>query len=341
MAASASVRPAYALVIHGGAGDVTRTRITTDKQDAYRIVLLAALQAGESILQRGGTSLDAVVACIEVMEDSPLFNAGKGGVFSHEGRVECDASIMLGGSKAAGAVAGLRTVKNPIKAARAVMEHSPHVMLIGEGADAFSAVQGLTIVEPSYFHTEYRLQQLQQLKASGTYALDHSSTSSSSSSSASSSEQQPFDPVDGKKHGTVGAVAMDLHGNIVAGTSTGGMTNKRWGRVGDTPILGAGTYASNQTCGVSCTGTGEYFMRLCVAHDISACMEYGKQSLLEAARHIVHDKLSALGGDGGIIGIDATSGDVVIDFNSAGMFRGYAKAGGAPCVEMFDKTNPM
>lgn len=307
------------LVIHGGAGTITKASMTPEKEKAYKEVLNQALQTGYAILEKGGTSLDAVEATVRVMEDSPLFNAGKGAVFTNEGKNELDAAIMDGKTGKAGAVASLTTVRNPISAARAVMEKSEHVMMIGQGAEKFARDKGLEIVDPSYFRTETRFKQLQQLKEKEgeKMKLDHDST-------ASGSTENIF--VEGHKFGTVGAVALDAHGNLAAATSTGGMTNKRYGRVGDVPIIGAGTYADNNTCAVSATGHGEYFIRSVVAHDIAALMEYKNYSLKKAADEVVMKKLVKRGGEGGVIAIDK-NGNFAMPFNSAGMYRGYIKKG--------------
>ena len=290
----------YTLVIHGGAGTITRAQMTPDREAAYTAALGEALQAGQQILAAGGTSLDAVVAAIRVMEDQPLFNAGKGSVFTAEGAVELDASIMDGATRQAGAVAGVTRIKNPILAARAVMDRSRHVMLQGGGADVFAEAQGLELVPNGYFHTERRRLQLEQAKqGQEALLLDHDAD---------------------HKYGTVGAAALDTHGNLAAGTSTGGMTNKMFGRVGDSPIIGAGTYANNASCAVSGTGQGEYFIRATVARDICALMEYAGLSLAEAARRVVQDTLTGLGGQGGIIAVDRDGG-AVFEFNTEGMYR--------------------
>lgn len=278
-------------------------------EDAYYTALNEALDAGEQILATGGKSIDAVVAAIKIMEDNPLFNAGKGAVFTHEGKNELDASIMRGDNQMAGAVGGVTTVKNPILLARAIMERSDHVMMVGKGAEAFAATCDLEIVDPSYFYTEKRWKSLQDI-------LKQDSVKT----------QLSEDEKGNKKHGTVGCVALDMDGNIVAGTSTGGMTNKRYNRVGDAPIIGAGTYADNSTCGVSCTGHGEFFIRFTVARDIAAMMEYKGITLNEACNEIVYNKLVKKGGEGGLIAIDK-NGNIEMPFNTSGMYRGWAKEG--------------
>lgn len=301
-------RAEYAIAIHGGAGTILKENMTPEREKAYMDALNAALDIGEGILKKGGSSMDAVEQTVVFLENSPLFNAGKGSVFTHEGKNELDASFMDGATRNAGAVGGVTVVKNPIRAARAVMEQSVHVLLTGKGAEQFAEEQGLEIVDPEYFYTEDRWQSLQRAKAA---------------------EGQPtgaLSPNPDHKFGTVGCVALDKAGNIAAGTSTGGMTNKRYNRFGDVPVIGAGTYANNATCGVSCTGHGEYFIRYAVAYDISALMEYKGLSLEEATRHVIHEKLLEAGGSGGLIALDKM-GNVSLEFNSPGMYRGYAKPG--------------
>mgnify|MGYP000040811201 CR=1 FL=1 len=298
----------YAIVIHGGAGTILKENMTEEREKDYIAKLNEALDAGEAILKEGGDAADAVVAAIHLMEDSPLFNAGKGAVFSNEGKNELDASIMRGYDQNAGAVGGITNVKHPISAARAVLEHSDHVLLTGEGAELFAKDVGLDIVDPSYFYTEGRWNSLQRI-------LEEEKV-----------KKKEIAELSENKHGTVGCVALDKAGNIVAGTSTGGMTNKRYGRFGDVPIIGAGTYADNATCGVSCTGHGEYFIRYAVAYDVSARMKYLGEGLQEAADHVVNTTLVEKKGSGGLIAIDEY-GNVAMPFNSAGMYRGYAKSG--------------
>jgi len=301
----------FAIVIHGGAGTILKENMTPEMEEAYKAKLEEAIRVGYSILKNGGSSLDAVQKTINVMEDSPLFNAGKGAVFTNAETNEMDASIMDGKTLNAGASAGTTNVKNPINLARAIMEHSPHVMLAGKGAEAFAKEQGLDIVDPSYFYTERRFDALQKVKEA------------EKAESEQNDKQAFYDPfIKDSKFGTVGCAALDKHGNLAAGTSTGGMTNKRWGRVGDSPIIGAGTYANNNTCAVSCTGWGEYFIRLMVAHDISALMEYKGMTLQEAAIEVIQKKVPELGGDGGIIGVDK-NGNMVAEFDTAGMYRAF------------------
>lgn len=325
------------LVIHGGAGTITRQNMTAEKEKAYREVLEQALKAGYSILKKGGTSLDAVEATVHVMEDSPLFNAGKGAVFTHEGKNELDAAIMDGKTLKAGAVASVTTIRNPISAARAVMEKSEHVLLIGKGAETFAKDKGLTIVDPSYFYTESRWQGLQKALKEEKVQLDHTEEAPKKPAKVpkkASSRAEDFIFTEGKKFGTVGCVALDQYGNLAAGTSTGGMTNKRYGRVGDAPIIGAGTYADNTTCAISATGHGEYFIRSVVAYDIAALMQYKGLSVQEAAKEVVNQKLVERGGEGGVIALDA-KGNFAMPFNSEGMYRGYIKSDGSLQVEIY------
>ena len=301
-------KPAYAIVIHGGAGTITRALMSPEMEEAYELALNKALDIGESILKQGGSSIDAVEQTIIFMENSPLFNAGKGAVFTNSGKNELDASFMSGADLNAGAIGGVTNVKNPIRAARAVMEKSKHVMLSGKGAEEFSALQGLEIVDPSYFHTERRWNALEQAKAAEAAELQGMRT----------------DSWPDYKFGTVGCAALDKSGNLAAGTSTGGMTNKRFNRIGDSPIIGAGTYANNATCAISSTGHGEFFIRYTVAHDISALMEYKGMSLEDAGREVINRKLVEAGGTGGVIAVDK-NGNVAMPFNTEGMYRGYAK----------------
>jgi beta-aspartyl-peptidase (threonine type) len=306
------------LVIHGGAGTITRQSMSADVEKQYRDALELALRAGHAVLDKGGSSLDAIEASIRVLEDSPLFNAGKGAVFTHEGRNELDASIMDGRTKAAGSVAGVTIIRNPITAARAVMEKSEHVMMVGRGAELFATKMGLEIVDPSYFWTERRWKALQNelTKEKPQAVLD-------------------FAPLDeAKKFGTVGAVALDVHGNLAAGTSTGGMTNKQFGRVGDAPIIGAGTYADNESCAVSATGHGEFFIRWTVAYDIAALMKYRGLTVQQAGDEVIHKKLAPVKGEGGVIILDR-KGNFATSFNSEGMYRGHIGTDGVPHVSIY------
>lgn len=291
------VKPDYVLVIHGGAGTILKENMSPEKEKEYLDKLNEALLAGEQILKDGGSSLDAITVTIMVMENSPLFNAGKGAVFTAEGVNEMDASIMDGRDLNAGAVAGVRGIKNPILAARAVMEDTRHVLLVGEGAEIVAEEKGLEMADSSYFFTQSRYDSF--LKAKDKT----------------------------EKHGTVGAAALDKHGNLAAGTSTGGMTYKMKGRVGDSPVIGAGTYADNKTCAVSATGHGEYFIRNVVAYDISALMKYKGLSLQSAADEVIMNKLKSIGGTGGIIAVDK-DGNIAMPFNTAGMYRGYVTSEG-------------
>jgi beta-aspartyl-peptidase (threonine type) len=293
---------AWGLVLHGGAGVITRDKLTPEREAAVRADLERALRAAHAVIASGGKSTDAVTAAITILEDSPLFNAGKGAVFTHDGTNELDAAIMDGRTHSAGAVAGVRTIKNPILLAKAVMQNGRHVMLVGRGAEEFAATAGVEIVDPSYFRTEERWQQLQQ-----ALVEDH--------------------------FGTVGVVALDKTGDLAAGTSTGGLTNKRYGRVGDSPIIGAGTYADAH-CGVSATGHGELFIRYTVARDICARVEYAHEPLAQAADDVVMHELVPVGGDGGVIALDA-QGHWAMPFNTPGMYRGYITEDGVPHVEIF------
>lgn len=302
----------YSLVIHGGAGNINPKNLPPELAAQYKAELTKVLFKGDSILKSGGTSLDAVEYCVKMMEDCPLFNAGKGAVFNADGKNELDAAIMDGKTGLAGAVAGVTIIKNPISAARAVMEKSNHVLLTGKGAETFATEQGLEIVSPGYFFTQVRWDAYLKAKA----------------------YSDSIEAID-KKHGTVGCVAVDIYGNLAAATSTGGMTNKKYGRVGDSPVIGAGTYAENSTCAVSATGHGEYFIRNVVAYDIAALMKYKGLSLSEAAETVVMNKLKKQGGTGGIIAVDK-NGNIAMPFNTSGMFRGFVKNGGDMKVEIFE-----
>tara|TARA_R100000935_G_scaffold55556_1_gene85617 strand:- start:197 stop:1297 length:1101 start_codon:yes stop_codon:yes gene_type:complete len=300
----------FGIVIHGGAGTILKENMTDSLETAYKAVLEEAVRAGHEILANGGTSIEAIQRSINIMEDSPLFNAGKGAVFTNQETNEMDAAIMDGETLKAGAVAGVTIVKNPINLAFQVMEYSPHVLLAGKGAEEFAKERGLELVEPSYFYTENRFKSLQEVKEAEKMKAD-----------SADNRTAFYDPyIKESKFGTVGCVALDKNGNIAAGTSTGGMTNKKWNRIGDVPIIGAGTYANNATCAVSGTGWGEYFMRGVVAYDISAMMEYKKMSLEEATKEVIQNKLTESGGEGGIIAIDRR-GNIAMEFNSAGMYR--------------------
>jgi beta-aspartyl-peptidase (threonine type) len=302
------------IAIHGGAGVISRASMSAENERAYRADLERALDAGYAVLEKGGASLDAVVAAVKILEDSPLFNAGKGAVFSHAGINELDAAIMDGSTQKAGAIAGVRHIRNPIELARMVMERTSHVLLAGEGAEEFALEQGVDLVPGSYFHTERRWKQLEEAqKAEQTASL-------------------PKDDIG--YFGTVGAVARDRDGNLAAATSTGGMTNKRWGRIGDSPIIGAGTYADNATCAVSATGSGEYFIRAVVAHEICARVRLSGVSAAQAARDVIHGKLTEIGGDGGVIVVDK-DGKLSLEFNTEGMFRGARDSAGRREVAIY------
>ena len=301
-------KPSWAIVIHGGAGTIKREFMTPEKDSLYRAKLAEALNVGSEILKNGGTSMDAVEQTIHVMEESPLFNAGIGSVFNERGQNEMDAAIMNGETHAAGAVVNVHTIKSPISAARAVMEKSEHVMLISEGAEIFAKKQGLEIVEPEYFFSQDRWDSFLKAK----------------------------DKID--KNGTVGCVALDNKGNIAAGTSTGGMTMKMYGRVGDVPVIGAGTYADNATCGISATGHGEFFIRNVVAYDVAALMKYKGLSIQEAANEVIMNKLLPIGGSGGIIGLDA-NGNTIMTFNSEGMFRGKVSSNSEMVIGIYKDEN--
>jgi L-asparaginase / beta-aspartyl-peptidase len=295
----------YGIAIHGGAGTIRPSLMTPEKEKAYRMGLEEALLAGDAILKIGGTALDAVTAAVTSLENCTLFNAGKGSVFTHEGTHEMDASIMRGDTREAGACAGVRGVKNPILLARSIMEKSEHVLLCRDGAEAFARTIDIAFEDENYFHDDFRFNQWKEAKEQDVVQLDHS---------------------DGKKMGTVGAVALDEFGNLAAATSTGGMTNKKWGRIGDSPVIGSGTYANNLTCAISCTGHGEFFLRAVVAYDISCLMEYRNLSLEDACKMVVNDKLVKFGGEGGLVAIDS-KGNVCLPFNSDGMYRGWKKSG--------------
>lgn len=315
----------FAIVIHGGAGGIKKEYFTEEQQEAYTLKLEEALKAGYAILEKGGISLDAVQAAINVMEDSPLFNAGKGAVYNSEGNQEMDAAIMDGKTLNAGAIAGVNHIKNPILAARIVMDSSSHVLLSGRGAEILAAKYGIKMVDSSYFFTEKRMNQLKELQGKEKTKLDHTAFLIKN------------ELIDDHKFGTVGAVAIDKSGNIAAGTSTGGMTNKKYGRIGDVPIIGAGTYANNLTCGISATGTGEYFIRTVAAHEVSSLIKHKGFTPSEALHEVLFNQIGPLGGEGGMILLDK-NGDVYWDFNSTGMFRGYKKSTGETTIEMFEKT---
>jgi beta-aspartyl-peptidase (threonine type) len=308
----------FGIAVHGGAGTILRSLMTPEKEALYIKGLQGAIDAGYKILTAGGSSVDAVEAAVMALENFPLFNAGKGAVFNNKGTHEMDASIMDGKTLEAGAVSGISNVQNPVALARVIKEKSGHVFLCGNEAETFAKLMQLPMKPDDYFYEESRYKQWQEVKDSDGYQLDHTVNSG-----------------EGKKFGTVGAVALDKRGNIAAATSTGGMTNKRFGRVGDSPIIGAGTYANNNTCAVSCTGHGEYFIRAVVAYDISCLMEYKGYTLKEACDFVVKDKLVKFGGEGGLIAIDV-AGNIELPFNSEGMYRGYKKGNEAAVVKIYE-----
>ena len=317
--APAGARPRFMLVVHGGAGTIRRADMTAQMDSSYRASMTRAIRTGYDVLHRGGSSMDAVVATVKVLEDDPLFNAGRGAVFTSAGTNELDAAIMNGATLGVGSVAAVRHVRNPIELARLVMEKSPHVMMVGSGAEEFARTQGMTLVDSTYFWTQRRWDALQKAKAAeaanpggGLAALA---------------------PHEGK-YGTVGAVALDANGDLASATSTGGTTNKRWGRVGDAPIIGAGTYANNESCAVSATGTGEYFIRNIVASDICARVRYGGRTLARAADEVVNQVLVRQNGDGGVIALDR-NGNVAAPFNTEGMYRGWVGPDGRITVKIY------
>jgi beta-aspartyl-peptidase (threonine type) len=312
--------PSFAIVIHGGAGGITPEKIDKVQQKVYANKLQEALDAGYSMLEHGSSSLDAIQAAIQVLEDSPLFNAGKGAVYNSQGNQEMDASIMDGKTLNGGAVAGINHVKNPILAARMVMDSTKHVMLSGKGAEQAMKQFGLEMVDSSYFFSANKYNQLEEIKKKERVIKGESILKANS--------------LNYDKYGTVGAVAIDKSGNIAAGTSTGGITNKKYGRIGDSPIIGAGTYANNITCGISATGTGEYFIRTVAAHEVSNLIQYKKVKPAAALHEVLFNQIEPLGGKGGMILLDS-KGNVFWDFNTKGMFRGYKKSTGENLVKMF------
>jgi L-asparaginase / beta-aspartyl-peptidase len=313
--------PRYTLAIHGGAGTILKEDMTPELEEAYLAALRQAMNAGFAVLEQGGSALNAIKATIVIMEDNLLFNAGRGSVFTKKGVQEMDAAVMDGRTLDAGSVTGVRNVRNPIELAMEVMLNSNHVFLSGKGASDFAIKQGIKLEPDEYFFSQFRYDQWKSIRDSDTYSLDHT-------------HQQLEELMRDKKFGTVGAVACDQQGNIAAATSTGGMTNKKYGRIGDSPIIGAGTYANNTTCGISCTGHGELFIRAVAAHDVSCLMEYKGLSLQEAMEIVVKEKLMAIGGEGGMIGVDA-QGNAALVFNSQGMYRGYQSSDGASVVAIY------
>lgn len=302
----------YTLAIHGGAGTILQRDFSPEQEQQYRTALLDALHLGEAILEHGGSALSAVETAVSSLEDCPLFNAGRGAVYNHDGFQEMDAAIMCGKTLNAGAVGLIRGVRNPIRMASRVLEVSEHVFLCGEAALEFAREQGIELADASYFHSDERFAQLEQARAANRVQLDHAD----------------------QKFGTVGAVALDLQGNLAAATSTGGVTNKRYGRLGDSPMIGCGTYANNASCAVSCTGYGEFFIRGVVAYDVACLMEYAGLSLAEACRRVIQEKQVALGGEGGLIAVDG-QGNSCLEFNSEGMYRASVRRGSAGEVRIF------
>ncbi len=323
------------LVIHGGAGAMSRAALSPEKEREFHEALQRILRSGQAILASGGSALDAVTAAVVGLEDCPLFNAGRGAVFTSAGTHELDASIMDGSNLRTGAIANVHHIRNPVLAARKVMENSRHVFFVGEGAEAFAREQGIEMVERNYFSTPERHAQLLrvQKETPGVASLDDGQRLASGA--AVGATDQPSDPLDvDKKFGTVGAVALDSHGNLAAATSTGGITNKQVGRIGDAPIIGAGCYASNQTCAVSSTGTGEMYIRLVAAYDIAARMRYSGASLQEAADTVMYQELPSIDGKGGLIAVDA-QGNIALPFNTEGMYRGYMRVGQEPVTDIY------
>ncbi|MEP6582652.1 MAG: isoaspartyl peptidase/L-asparaginase [Ginsengibacter sp.] len=309
------------IAIHGGAGTIVKSDMTPELEEAYRQALKDALDAGYAVLENGGKAVNAVKAAVVIMEDCPLFNAGKGSVFTKKGLNEMDAAIMDGSTLDAGAIAGVRNIRNPIELAEEVMLQSGHVFLSGKGANDFAIKQGIKLEPDEYFYSEYRYDQWREIRDSDLYQLDHKS-------------DKLVGLMKDKKFGTVGAVACDEHGNIAAATSTGGMTNKRFGRIGDSPMIGSGTYANNKTCGISCTGHGEIFIKAVAAYDVSCLMEYKNMTLQEACEEVVLKKLVAIHGEGGLIGVDS-KGNCALVFNSAGMYRGARSSDGENVIAIY------
>ncbi len=304
----------FTIVVHGGAGTILKEDMTPELEKAYQEGLQQALNASYAVLEKGGTAVNAVKAAIVVLEDNVLFNAGRGSVFTKKGLQEMDAAIMDGSDLSAGAIAAVRNVRNPIELATEVMRNSNHVFLSGKGANDFAIKQGIKLEPDEYFFSQFRYDQWKAIRDSDNYSLDHTN-------------HQLEELMRDKKFGTVGAVACDVHGNIAGATSTGGMTNKKYGRIGDSPLIGSGTYANNKTCAISCTGHGEMFIRTVASYDVSCLMEYKGCSLQEAMEIVVHDKLMKLQGEGGMIGVDA-KGNAAMVFNSAGMYRGVKNSSG-------------
>ncbi|HEX7934051.1 MAG TPA: isoaspartyl peptidase/L-asparaginase [Paraburkholderia sp.] len=335
------------IAIHGGAGTILRASMSASAEAEYHAALHAVLSAGQRVLADGGSALDAVSEAVRLLEDCPLFNAGRGAVYTAAGTHELDAAIMDGSTLDAGAICCVKRVRNPVLAARRVLEHSDHVLFTGEGAEAFASAQGLEFVEPAYFHTEARHRQWLLARGQQRAMLDHDGATLAASSSATDNdsntantgahgnEPTPHEPIDpNRKFGTVGAVALDQHGHVAAATSTGGVTNKQVGRVGDTPLIGAGCYADDATCAVSTTGSGEMFMRMVAAYDVAAQMAYRNVSVQEAAHDVVMNRLPKIDGRGGLIAVDAR-GNIALPFNTEGMYRGFARVGETPVTAIY------
>ncbi len=329
----------FGLVIHGGAGTIRKEYLSDSMEQVYKDKLTEAITAGHVLLEQGGTAMEAVAATITILEDSPLFNAGKGAVFTHEGANELDASVMNGADLNAGAVAGVKRIKNPIMLAIEVMNNSPHVLLSREGAEEFATTRGMALTDPAYFYTQGNYDALRRMiEEDEAKAKEKQATEDKSN--PTSALRNYYNPIiDNAKFGTVGCVAKDKNGNIAAGTSTGGMMNKRWNRIGDSPIVGAGTYANNNTCGVSSTGMGEYFIRRMVAYDISAMMEYGGKTVDEASKNAIHEKIQGMDAFGGVIALDK-DGNVSMPFNTSGMYRAFMDDQGNLTLGMYQDNFP-
>ncbi|TDV35847.1 beta-aspartyl-peptidase (threonine type) [Paraburkholderia caballeronis] len=334
--------PQAVIAIHGGAGTITRASLTADAEARYHAALRDVLAAGQRLLADGGSALDAVTEAVRLLEDCPLFNAGRGAVYTAAGTHELDASVMDGRTLAAGAVCCVKRVRNPVLAARAVLEHGEHVLFAAEGAEAFAAAHGVALVDPAYFDTDARHEQWQLARDEPRALLDHDGASlaaqrgdASAPATQPAATRLPHEPIDpNRKFGTVGAVALDLHGHVAAATSTGGITNKRPGRVGDSPLIGAGCYADDATCAVSATGSGEMFIRMVAAYDVAAQIAWRGVSLEAAAHDVVMNRLPRIDGRGGLIAVDAR-GNVALPFNTEGMYRGIARIGEAPVTSIY------
>lgn len=320
------------IAIHGGAGTISAATTSLEQAQAYHDALNQIAAAAQAMLLKGASALDAACLAVEMLEECPLFNAGHGAVFTHDETHELDAAVMNGATLAAGAIAGVCHVRRPVRAARAVLEDGAHVLLAGAGAEAFAREHGLEMVEPSFFSTEARRQQLYRVRDTGRVVTDHDGASMTATTATSAAAAAPLD--EDKKMGTVGAVALDMHGHLAAATSTGGMTNKRVGRIGDSPLIGAGTYADDRTAAVSCTGSGEMFIRVAAAYDVCARMAYGGATLEAATHAVVQQSLPAIGGTGGLIAVDR-HGNLSLAFNTEGMYRGHARGNEAPQTAIF------